>query len=88
MSFTAEERKSIDKFMHFANKEGLHPLDVKRWNDFVIISAQGNSSLTKGDVEGCLREMGFSSKMALERADRFEEDRALLRQFISSISRT
>lgn len=88
MSFTAEERKSIDKFMDLANKESLHPLDVKRWNDFVIISVQGNSSLTKGDVEGYLRETGFSSEMALERADRFEEDRALLRQFISAVSRT
>ncbi len=77
------------KFAAFntVNKSGPHhPLDEKKWNDFVITAYRYETELIDDDVESQMVTEKWPSELATEYGARFERDLSLLKQFVSASS--
>jgi len=75
-----EARKSLVQFIFHANKSGLHPLDWRRFYDFIIVSHRLGIELTETNVAPLLEEGGFSPEHARAISNIYHHGRRLLRQ--------
>ena len=75
-----EVEKALVRFSNLANKStrGSHPLDRKRWLEFLILAHESGSELYTDLVIHTLVELGWSEEAAIELGIQFEFSQDLL----------
>lgn len=81
-NWTDKERKAFVAFATTSNKENPHhPLDCRKWNEFVIATLDKKSCVTANDIRTAMIDAGWSENAATHYYDKFMEDQELLNQF-------
>lgn len=84
-NWTLNEWKTFIAFATTSNKDiPHHPLDYRKWNEFVITSFGEKSKVSASEVKTAMIDAGWSEDKATTFFDKFEEDRDLLTQFKES----
>lgn len=70
----------FDQFCLAAKKSCLHPLDLRRFNTFIIACHLGRSKLSSYEIIGLLENEGFDQERALYLADLYNQGRDLVKK--------
>lgn len=77
-SLSPEAMRHLTAFSKTANKVHLHPLDVKRWNSFVVQTHTDKSVIDSGLLDAWLEDEGWPDAMRAGLVTEYESARSLL----------
>lgn len=70
----------FDQFINAANTQVFHPLDWRRFYDFIYAAHKWRVKLSEGQLVTLLEDAGFDSEKAEEVAFVYEHGRSLLKR--------
>ena len=60
--FTLEVQQAFDSFVHRANKQSPHPLDLWRFNEFLLASLTTGNEVYEATLHEVLKGAGFAER--------------------------
>jgi hypothetical protein len=73
-----EALRDLTEFSRTANKIGLHPLDIKRWNSFVVQTHSDQLAVASDLLDAWLEDEGWPDAMRARLVSEYESGRSLL----------
>lgn len=70
-SFTLEVHNKFNAFEALANRSGVHPMDERRWMDFIVSVYEANLIISEQHIISILESKSFPAKLARELANTF-----------------
>lgn len=71
----------MEDFVNHANKSNLHPLDIERWNIFIIDFFENKDKTSYEYIANYLSDNGFGKENISELIDRLQYGKDVLKTF-------